>query len=118
AAIHIDSDSPRFKLPFGMRQLAGCDRAMSHEVVIGAVFLDYLAGEGKRIRTGEHIARAAETKSSGADHVIERSYLGADVVVPMAGLDVFIIGPAVENYVAFQLSVAGCGIVSDFVGIK
>ena len=82
-----------------MRQLARGHRALTHQIVVGAMFLDDLAGEYKWIGSGENIAGAPEPKSRHAHHVIERPHLGPNVVIAVTSLDVLVVRPAVQNHV-------------------
>jgi len=86
--------------------------------VVGAVLLDDFSGEGKRILSREDVAGFAHLQSDGSDDAVEGSNLGANVVSAMTGLDVFIVGAAIEDDVAFEFAVAGIGVVSHLIGVK
>ena len=82
------------------------------------MFFDDLAGKCKRIRSGEDISRAPQTKPCRSNYVIESSNLGTNVVGTVAGFDVFVIGTAVEDHVALDFRIPGGRVVGDFIGIE
>src|ERR1017187_3609219 len=101
-----------------MGQFAGSDRSLAHQVVVGALLLDNFSGEGEGIGSGQDIAGLAQAQSNGSDHAIEYAGFGANVVSAMAGLDVLVVGTAVENDVALEFSVPGVGVVGDLIGVE
>jgi hypothetical protein len=117
-AIDIHRDALGVEEPFGMGQVAGGDRSLAHHVVVGALLLDNFSGEGEGIGGGQDIAGLAQAQSNGSDHAIEYAGFGANVVSAMAGLDVLVVGTAVENDVALEFSVPGVGVVGDLIGVE
>ena len=49
---------------------------------------------------------AAQAQTRGANYVVKAPNFGSNVVPAMAGLYVLVVGAAIEDYVAFQGSVA------------
>ena len=89
------------ELPLGMRQFAGGDRAVIDEIMIGAGLLDDFPGEGKGSGRGEHHGLAAViAHSGGGGDVVEAPRLSGQVVGAVAGLEVVVIGTAVESEVS------------------
>jgi len=57
-------------------------------------------------------------QSDSADYIVELSGLVANVVFGLAGFNVLVIRTAIDNNVAFELSVTAVGIIGDFIGPK
>ena len=101
-----------------MRQIAGGNRSLAHQIVFGAVLFDNFSGEGEWILAGEDVPGIAHAKSDGPDHAIKGTDLGADVVGAVTGFDVLVVGAAVEHDVAFEFAVSRVGVIGDLIGAQ
>src|SRR3984885_11677859 len=116
ADIHLDFSG--VKLPLGMREFAGRDRAVVHQVVVWAGLFHNFAGKSKGGSRSENHTVAAKAQACGSDHVIEFAGLGDEVVGATAGSDGGVIGATVEREVALRVGFSSCGIVCSFIGAK
>ena len=57
-------------------------------------------------------------QSDSADYIVELSGLAANVVFGAGGFNVLVIRTAIDNNVAFELSVTAIGIIGYFIGPK
>ena len=101
-----------------MREFAGGDGSLAHEVVVGAVLLDDLSGEREGIGGGHRVAGGPHAQAHGSNDAIKGTDLSADVVGAVAGDDVFVVGTAVEHDVALEFGVSGVGVVGNLVGLQ
>src|SRR5262249_29970038 len=116
-ATNIDGHSVRVKGPLGFWQLAGSDGSVGNDEVIGAGFFNDLSckceGTGRR----QDGPAAFHLNTDCANDVVELPAVAADVVGTVAGLDVFIVRPPVEDHVPFAGGLAGIGVERHFVRI-
>src|ERR1700749_1468771 len=96
----VDDYHARTKHPVRARQFAGRNRTVVDEVVIGSILLDRLPGESERSSRSEDHGFSLEAQPSGADHVIESSSLGRQVIGSVAGFYVVVVGAAIEREMA------------------
>src|SRR5206468_10609970 len=96
-----------FELPLGIRQFAGGNAAVVHDVVVGTGLLDDLARKSERSRRGKNHAAAFELQSSGGSDVVKASCLGGHVVISMACFDVVIVRAAINPEVSRGRYLAG-----------
>src|SRR5258708_3785847 len=101
-----------------MRQFAGGDGAVVDEVMAGAGLLDNFPGKGEGRRRGKDRPVSAEANAGAPGHVVESASFGGHVVGSVAGLDVVVIGTAVERDVTCGGGFSVVGIVGDFVGAE
>ena len=117
-AIHIHPNAFRVEQPFRMRQFAGSDGALAHQIVVRPVLLDDFPGEGKRIGGGKRVARLRHPQADGSDYAIERSNLSADIVCTVTSFDVLVIRTAIEHDVAFGFAISRVCVVGDFIRMQ
>ena len=117
-AAHIHHYFVSVELPLGMGKFAGRNGAVIDEVVIGTGLFHDFAGEGKWSGRGQHHAVAANAQSSGRGDVVEAPGLSRQIVSSVTGLDVFVVGTAVESEVAGGRGLAAVGVVGNFVGTQ
>ncbi len=114
-AADVDAYFARIVFPFGMRQFAGGDGAVIHQVMFGGGFFHDLAGEAEGRGRGQHHAVAGKANSGSADDIVEDAGFGNQIVGAMAGPDVVVVGTAIEPEVPVRGGVAGVGVISDLV---
>ena len=117
-AADIDDYFVSAELPFGMRKLAGGDRAVVNEVVVGAGFLDDFSAEGKGRGRGEHGAGSVKAQARCPDYIVEAPGLGGQVIGSVARLDVIVVGTAVESEMSGRGGLTAVGVVCDFIGAE
>jgi hypothetical protein len=112
----------RRKYPVRMIEEAGGDGAVVDDVVGGAVLDDEATleeeGIGCDVSGALGRGRFGGVKADGADDVVEAALAGADVVVGVGGLNLFIVVAAGKADVACGDGVSGVGVVSDGVGAE
>ena len=108
----------RIELPLGTRQLAGGDGSVVDQVVVGTGLLHHSAGKGKGIFGGQHHPLPAQLHARRPHYVFEAAGLGPDVVGGVSGLDMLVVGPAIEHHVAIRDRLSGVGVVVDRIGIQ
>ncbi len=110
---HFHDDLVRVELPLGARQLAGGNGSVVDHVVVGPGLLHHSAGKGERILGGQDHPLPAQLHARRPYDVFEAPGFGPDVVGSMRGLDVLVIGSAVEHHVAVRDRLSGVGVVVD-----
>src|SRR5882762_5900846 len=103
------------KLPLGMRQLTVGYSAVIYDVMIRSSFHHNLAGELKWERRGQKQRPHSLPRSNPAGHIVKSSHFSANVVLPVARLNVFIVRTTVKYNVAVQRDVAAIGVVGGFI---
>src|SRR5438309_1548075 len=115
---NIDNHLASAEDPLGLGKLAGGHSSVMHDIVIRTSLFHQFAGESEGSGRSQQGMPAAKTQTRGANYGIEAAHFGSNVIGAVAGLDVLVTRPAIEDYVPFQGSVAGRRVVGDLIRVQ
>src|SRR5262249_9729270 len=101
-----------------MRQLTSSNRAVKNQVMVGAGFLNYLAGESERIGRCQKRTLATHAKPDSSPDIFESADFAVDVVRGMRRLHMLVVETALEHHVAVSDHVPGVGVVVHGIRIQ
>src|SRR5215468_546803 len=87
-ATDVDHHLARVECPLGLGQFAGSHGAVGNNEVIGSGLLDKLPCESEGTGRSQDRRAAFHANADCADNIVKLPALAADVVTPVAGLDV------------------------------
>src|SRR6266851_27800 len=100
---NIHHNLARGELPLRARQFARGHGTVIDDVVVRTDLLHNFAGKTKRIGTGKDVPAFPDLQPDASSHVLKPAALDPQFVFATRGLDVLVVGPALEQQVTFAL---------------
>src|SRR3989475_11473876 len=108
AAFHIQF--VRVELPLGVRQFAGCDRAVINTIMIRPGLLDYFPAESEWVGRGQDRVPGANADAGGSMYVLKTTGFSANIVCFMSSFHVLIIWAPHQHNMAIRGWISPLGV--------
>src|SRR5438552_17853940 len=107
----------RVELPLGVRQFAGCDRAVINTIMIRPGLLDYFPAESEWVGRGQDRVPGANADAGGSMYVLKTTGFSANIVCSVSSFDLLIFGTAIQHNMAFRGCISRVGLVRRRISI-